>query len=34
LTIPIEDFLYNFVLMYTNFILFEFYCSKKTLKWK
>ena len=34
LTIPVEDFLYNFVLMYSNYILFEFYCSKKTLKWK
>ena len=34
LTIPIEDFLYNFILMYTNFILFEFYCSKKIFKWK
>ena len=34
LTIPIEDFLYNFVLMYTNFFLFEFFCSKNTLKWK
>ena len=30
LTIPIEDFLYNFVLMYINYILFEFYCAKKT----
>jgi len=30
LTIPIEDFLYNFVLMYSNYILFEFYCAKKT----
>jgi len=28
LTIPIEDFLYNFMLLYTNFFLFEFYSSK------
>jgi lycopene cyclase domain-containing protein len=29
LTIPLEDFLYNFVLMYSNYILFEFYCRRK-----
>jgi len=29
LTIPVEDFLYNFVLMYINYMLFEFYCRKK-----
>lgn len=28
-TIPIEDFLYNFVLMYINYMLFEFYCRRK-----
>jgi lycopene cyclase domain-containing protein len=28
LTIPVEDFLYNFVLMYINYMLFEFYCKK------
>jgi lycopene cyclase domain-containing protein len=28
LTIPLEDFLYNFVLIYSNYILFEFYCRK------
>ena len=32
LTIPVEDFLYNFMLMYTNFFLFEFYCNKHTFK--
>ena len=26
-TIPIEDFFYNFILLYANFFLFEFYCS-------
>ena len=31
LTIPIEDFLYNFMLMYTNFFLFEFFCNKLIL---
>lgn len=31
-TIPLEDFLYNFVLMYVNYILFEFYCIKKNFK--
>lgn len=31
LTIPIEDFLYNLILMYTNFILFEFFCNKLLL---
>lgn len=34
LTIPIEDFLYNFVLLYSNCILFEFYCRKKMFRWK
>ena len=29
LTIPVEDFLYNFVLMYINYMLFEFYCRRK-----
>ena len=29
LTIPVEDFLYNFVLMYINYMLFEFYCKRK-----
>ena len=29
LTIPLEDFLYNFVLMYINYMLFEFYCGRK-----
>jgi hypothetical protein len=29
LTIPLEDFLYNFVLMYSNYIFFEFYCRRK-----
>ena len=29
LTIPLEDFLYSFVLMYSNYILFEFYCRRK-----
>ena len=29
LTIPVEDFLYNFVLMYINYMLFEFYCGRK-----
>ena len=36
LTIPVEDFLYNFVLMYINYMLFEFYCRRKqkdTTKW-
>ena len=31
LTIPIEDFLYNLILMYTNFILFEFFSNKLLL---
>lgn len=31
LTIPIEDFLYNFILMYINVFLFEFYCNKLLL---
>ena len=31
LTIPIEDFLYNFILMYTNFFIFEFFCNKLIL---
>lgn len=31
-TIPLEDFLYNFVLMYVNYILFEFFCIKKNVK--
>jgi len=29
LTIPVEDFLYNFVLMYINYMLFEFYVRRK-----
>tara|TARA_B110000003_G_scaffold148_1_gene185 strand:- start:174 stop:839 length:666 start_codon:yes stop_codon:yes gene_type:complete len=29
LTIPVEDFLYNFVLMYINYMFFEFYCRRK-----
>ena len=29
LTIPLEDFLYNFVLMYINYIFFEFYIRRK-----
>lgn len=29
LTIPIEDFLYNYVLMYINYILFEFFSKKQ-----
>ena len=29
LTIPVEDFLYNFVLMYINYMLFEFYYGRK-----
>ena len=29
LTIPVEDFLYNFVLMYINYMLFEFFCRRK-----
>ena len=28
LTIPVEDFLYNFVLMYINYMLFEFYYGR------
>ena len=31
LTIPIEDFLYSLILMYTNFILFEFFSNKLLL---
>ena len=31
LTIPAEDFLYNFILMYVNFFLFEFFCNKLLL---
>jgi len=31
LTIPVEDFLYNFVLMYINYMLFEFYCRRKQI---
>ena len=31
LTIPAEDFLYNFMLMYANFFLFEFFCNKLLL---
>jgi lycopene cyclase domain-containing protein len=31
LTIPAEDFLYNFMLMYANFFLFEFFCKKLLL---
>ena len=30
-TIPAEDFLYNFMLMYVNFFLFEFFCNKLLL---
>jgi hypothetical protein len=31
LTIPFEDFLYSLILMYTNFILFEFFSNKLLL---
>ena len=31
LTIPIEDFAYSFMLLYTNFFLFEFFCNKLIL---
>ena len=27
-TIPFEDFFYNFILLYLNFYIFEFYCTK------
>ena len=29
--IPIEDFFYSFILLYINFFLFEFFCSKMSL---
>ncbi len=34
LTIPIEDFLYNFILMYINVFVFEFYSKKLNLNKK
>ena len=31
LTIPVEDFLYNFILLYSNVILFEYYKSESKI---